>query len=284
MITLAKLKHDLDISKSLGDIIDVLKAAAIIQFQSLQAKEKPYSPFAGEAEASLRLLIPKEDYNPYFIDRKELPSAIVTITSDEGFLGELNSLLINTALEERKSPSDEIIVLGERGSNYMAESGLSYTSFPGIPDEIDYKYAGKIRDHLIKGYRGRFGRICVVYPRFHSLTYQKAEVFRALPYTDKGLSKRADPLFDEAYIEPSKRRVIEVLIDIWLAFKLFDIFWSSKQSEYAARIMHLEGSTVELKDLNHDLSLAYFRQVHALRDRSIREISASKVLLEKRHS
>jgi len=43
--------------------------------------------------------------------------------------------------------------------------------------------------------------------------------------------------------------------------------------------MHLEGSTQELSHMNQRLAFNYFRQVHAVSDKTIREISASRIFL-----
>jgi len=87
---------------------------------------------------------------------------------------------------------------------------------------------------------------------------------------------------DEMLFEPSLIKLSESVVKLWLGFRIEELFWSSKQAEFAARIMHLEGSTQELNLLKQKLSFEYFRQIHGLRDKVIREISASKILLNKR--
>jgi len=285
MPTIASLKLDLETGKSLGDIIDVLKTAALIEFRSIQSKDRPNEDFLKEADQCFSLLTSKGIKHPYLFDRKSMPSAIVIITSDEGFLGELNTLLINAGVDLHKSKSDEIIVLGERGARYLEDMGAKFTFFPGITDETSYKDINQICRHILKGYRKTFGRAFVVYPRYVSLTAQRIERFRMLPHSpsyetaEKHYSSR---LLDQLLIEPAVSRVTETIIELWMSYKFSEIFWSSKQSEFAARIMHLEGSSQELIHLNHELSFKYFRQAHLLKDKSIREISASKNILEKR--
>ncbi len=283
MISLSTLKRDLEISRGLGDIIDVLKTAAVIQFHALQEKEKPEALFLDDVESCISLLLSQETTNPFFMRRQGRPSLIVLLTSDEGFLGELNSVLINAALEQKRGADDEIVVLGDRGARALEEMEMAFLSFPGIGDEINPVDAERVRDYCLQAYRSRFGRVIVVYPKFFSLSYQKVEAMQLLPYTaPSARDERMSASIEEDMIEPSARSVVESLIEIWMGYKFLDIFWSSKQSEYAARIMHLEGSTQELAHMNHNLSLSYFRQVHALRDKSIREISASKNLLGKK--
>lgn len=289
MRPVSELKEDLMVSQSLGDIIDVLKTAALIQFHIFQTRQKPDENFIKEIEACFNLLFKKNITHPYLFERKMLPSAIVVVTSDEGFLGELNILLINVALDRRNDKEDELIVLGERGARYLEDMNERFTFFPGISDEVSYKEVVKIKDYLLTNYRKKIGRIIIVYPEFISLMVRRVEAFQFLPYLPQTttlptlkLSKAFDYLIEEFLIEPSLRMVLEVLIELWSGFKLLEIFWSSKQSEFGARIMHLEASTQELADLNKNLSLEYFRQVHALRDKVIREITASKLLLERK--
>jgi len=286
MKTIAALRQDLDDSRSLGDIIEVLKTAAIIQFRSFQLKQKPNKLFFEELNSCMDILVPLQANHTYFHERKELPSTILIVTSDEGFLGELNTLLINAGLDQRRSKNDEIVVLGERGAKYIEDMNLSYKFFPGFTDEINHEELESIRSYLLKNYLEKYGRIIIVYPKFISLTAQKIEALPFLPYEGKeGKDAQKKPLsiVDEGLlIEPYPKKVIEVIFELWAAFKMLEVFWSSKQSEYAARIMHLEGSTQELSSLNQRLALEYFRQVHTLRDRSIREISASKVILDKK--
>jgi F-type H+-transporting ATPase subunit gamma len=132
----------------------------------------------------------------------------------------------------------------------------------------------------LKSYYHRFGRILIFYPEFLSLTAQKVTLFQLLPYF--GLTEETSVSKEEDILtEPSLQRVLDALIKSWLEGKLLHIFWSTKLAEFSARIMHLEGSTQELSHLNHRLAFDYFRNVHALNDKTIREISASKVLLGK---
>ena len=281
MITLMRLKQDLRLSQDLGDIIDVLKSAALIQFRLFQFKDKPSSDFLKELEGCFNLFSKESKAHPYFLDRKELPSAIVVVTSDEGFLGELNTLLINACLDRRRAGNDEIIVLGERGARYFKEAKEKFVAFPGITDEVSLKEVENLRNYLLKSYYHRFGRILIFYPEFLSLTAQRVTVFQLLPYfglTEETLVSKEK---EDILTEPSLNRVLDVLVKFWLESKLLHIFWSTKLSEFSARIMHLEGSTQELSHLNHRLAFEYFRNVHALNDKTIREISASKVLLGK---
>lgn len=284
MRSTAELKTDFEVTRSLGDIIDVLKTAAMIQFRSFQLKEKPNEDLSMQANGCFELLLEKNIKHPCFFDRKSLPSAIVVVTSDEGFLGELNTLLVNASLDQRRSPNDELVILGERGARYLEDMKLPFTFFPGISDECSYKEAKNLSAFIIDGYKKKYGRIIVIYPKFISLTTQRVTVEEMLPYKcEEGAKGRHSKwLLEELSIEPTVNCVINTLIEVWMSFVFLYIFWLSKQSEFGARIMHLEGSTQELSHLNQKLSFEYFRQVHTLRDKTIREISAAKIMMGKK--
>jgi len=282
MPTLVKLKQELEFNRGLGDIIDTLKSAALVQFRLFQTKDKPNEAFEKEIEGVFHVIAKLLEFkHPYFYERKGLSRAIVVVTSDEGFLGELNTLLVNAGLDERSSPRDEIIILGERGAKFLDEMGESFFTFPGIGDEIDFKSIDNLSGYLLKSYRKKYQLISVVYPEFVSLTTQRVRIIQLLPYQFSDTKQSTLTRLDEVIIEPTVNSVLESLVRLYLGYKFFEIFWSSKQSEYAARIMHLESSTSELSFLNQKLAFNYFRQVHAISDKTIREISASRSLLGK---
>jgi len=141
MITLPKLKKDLEFNKSLGNIIDILKTTAIVRFHSFQFKDRPNPEFSKELGRAFEILKARKINHPYLFDRKSLPSAIVIITSDEGFLGGLNTLLVNAGIDCRKSKDDELIVVGERGVRYLEDLKESFASFPGISSDVKYREA-----------------------------------------------------------------------------------------------------------------------------------------------
>jgi len=283
MITASSLKQDLRFNRDFGDIIEVLKASAVIQFRAMQLRQKPNDEFSKGMELCFGLLARKKIRHRYMEDNPALPSLITIITSDAGFLGELNILLVNAALDERRSREDEFIVIGEQGARYFSELGVKFLSLPGFSDRVSYSELEGVRDYLFEGYGKKFGRVKIIYPRYVSLTVQRIEVFQILPYAS-GVSPQGRPgaMMEGALIGPSESRLLERLIELWGGFKAMEIAWSSKQAEYAARIMHLEGSTQELAHINQRIAFNYFRLVHTMRDRSIREISASKLLLEKK--
>lgn len=288
MLPIGKLKSNLEFNKSLGGIIEALKIAASLQLRQFQEKKPLCEGFLRELRDCLAMLETTKLTHPFFRVRRDLPRCIVGITSDEGFLGELNTLIINTLLDQRKlKDKDKIVVLGERGVGYLEDMDISCTAFPGIKDELSSQEVDNLKNHLIKEYlKGGFGEIVVVYSKFISITTQQVDVLRLIPFSfelisqiqDDGMAKKPATPFEDLLLEASSSDVIEGLMNLWSRYILSDIFYSSKLSELSARLMHLDGSEQELTQVNKRLKLEYFRHVHMLADQTIREISASRFL------
>jgi F-type H+-transporting ATPase subunit gamma len=280
MIPAAKLKEQLEFNGDLGSIIDVLKVAASMQLRHFQSKMPTDQAFLEELKKCTTLFDVENAPHPLLSLRPDLPRCIVGITSDEGFLGELNTLIINALLDARKSvEKDEVVILGERGAGYLRDLEVKFTAFDGISDALSQSEIEKLKSHLIKGYlAGRFGEVVIVYPRFISVTTHKIETTRLLPFAFEEDQKKGQISISsqELLIEPSAEEIVGGLAKLWLSSVLADIFWSSKLSEFAARLMHLDTSEQELKKVNQRLKLEYFRYMHVISDRTIREVSASR--------
>jgi len=54
----------------------------------------------------------------------------------------------------------------------------------------------------------------------------------------------------------------------------------AKLSEWATRVIHLEGSSYEIKQMNKKLRSQYFRILHEISDKNIREIFVARQAME----
>ena len=289
MLPIGKLKQNLELNKSLGGIIEALKVGAAIRLRQFQENKPLYPDFLTELKTCSVMLEKKKATHPFLKFRQELPRCIVGITSDEGFLGELNTSIINKLLDERKEADrDTVVVIGERGAGYLEDVNVAFKRFPGIKDEGYLANAQKLRDYLMSEYlKGRFRDVIIVYPKFISVSAQRTGVAQLLPVSF-GLISQVEggkepvelppAIYEDLLLEYSSSDVVEGLVNLWSGYMISNIFWSSKLSELSARLMHLDSSEQELEKVNGKLGLEYFRHVHMLADRTIREISASRFI------
>ncbi len=275
MIPIGKLKQNLLFNKNLGDLIEVMKMAATLQFNQFRLQQEPSESFSNLLNSAYSVLPLDFSTKRFFSPAEDLPALIVLVSSDGGFLGELNTLLISRLLDAKRQ-QDEVVVLGQQGIDYLKEARISCLNFESPGDKLDTEKIGLLRDYLAQRYfKQEISRVTVIYPRFINITTQQPEIENLLPLERK---QNFVPKGREILVEPNIKSVLKGWIKLWLDFRLYHIFWSSKLAEFAARIMHLEGSVQELTRINQHLRMEYFKYLHGLSDKSIRELSAARVV------
>jgi len=292
MFKLTKLKRELQFNKETGEMINVLKGVASSEFYRLQKERRKLDEFADYLKDFFQMIDITGFHHP-FVEESQLPGAIIFITSDAGFLGKLNISVVRAGLEQY-SGNERLIVVGHQGIRYLTgETEGKYIEFPGISDDVKYEEAQNLGDYIFKGFLNKeFGRTSVIYPHFVSFTVWRVQVYQLLPcrflFPEPGPESvqalRRHELESEEerlVIEPSLDRIIEYLVKIRLNYIFYNIFWESKLSEWSARVMHLEGSHSKITEMHKDLHLQYFRALHAISDKNIREIYAGGLELKK---
>lgn len=275
MIPIGKLKQNLLFNKNLGDLIEIMKMAATLQFNQFRMHQEPAENFYTLLNSAYSALPLDDSTQSFFNPPPNLPGLIILVSSDGGFLGELNTLLVNRLLDTKR-PQDQIVVLGQQGISYLNEAKISFISFESPGDKLDIQKIGLLRDYLAKRYfKQQINRVTVIYSKFINITTQQVEMENLLPLEHKENVVRKGR---EVLVEPDIKSVLEGWIKLWLDFRFYHIFWSSKLAEHAARIMHLEGSSQELAKINQHLHMEYFKYLHGLSDKSIRELSASRLM------
>jgi len=287
MIPLYQLRANLQFAEEVLEMMEVLKAATARQFRILQGRRKGFEPFHDRLEEFMGVLGVGRFRHPFLLARPQLPKAILTITSDEGFLGGLNAAVVNLAFEQA-NVTDELIVMGERGARHLSEMYRgAFTVLPALGDDISYERAGAVRDLLIdKFLAGRIGKVLVVHARFLSLTVQEPfatkllpcpELFRPPEPKKRLLPAQTAKKKTQVQIEPGPAQAVDFLVRATLTQQLYGMFLDSKLAEYAARIVHLEGSYQEITDMNRRVLFNFFKHLHQKSDKDIREIFASRL-------
>ncbi|MDD5128479.1 MAG: F0F1 ATP synthase subunit gamma [Candidatus Omnitrophica bacterium] len=291
MIPLVVLRKDLAFNKVMESIIEVLKGVAATEYFHLQGKRRSFDEFEGYLR-DLFAQVDVGDFKHPFLNSEPSAKNIVLITSDSGFLGELNMSVVNYGLSQYQS-GDLLTVVGKEGTRYISEDDYKYTSFPGIDDDISYSGVIRLRDHIIKEFFSKkLSGTVIVYPHFVSFSVQKIEQFQLFPCRflfpqESGVPGDSKAKFWESgtdekiILDSSLKTTVEYLVRIWIGQLINLIYWESKLSEWAARVMHLERSTNELRNQQKKMRLQYFRTMHERSDKNTREIFVSRMALIK---
>lgn len=284
MKPLSSIKKDMEFNNGLSSLIETLKTISVSQFRAMEQKIRSFDKFDETFENFLNF-INLEKINHPFLKPSNRAQIVIAITSDGGFLGGLNMMVIKAAVQQLRQIPGKLIIVGERGKLYAREENMSFTAFGGIKDEERYNQAIQLRNYaLTKVYENSIGYLNVIYPHPVSLTVQEIRVVPFLPFTVRPKNPgAAKGISSDVIFESSPGDVVEYLLYLYMGQKLYEIFGLSRLAEFAARFMHLEGSSQRLKEMDKKVKLEYFKVRHELIDRNMRELFSARLLFVNKH-
>lgn len=276
-------KRTIDFNKNFRSLLEVLKLVAISEYRNLEKRLKTFERLEGILAEFFDSIDIAHARHPFFASGA--PPAIVAVTSDAGLLGGLNNQVTTRAVELVRQTGGRLVVVGERGVSYAQDAGVSCISYPGIIDSRRYGQAAELRDFLLqKVMAGEWGGLHVVYPKAHSFVVHRVETATLLPFKIQhaggGLSAgrtAPDPeVTKKILFESSPTEVVEYLVFLVVAQRLYEMFGYARVCEQAARYLHLEESCNKILEMNKKLHLLYFKRRHEVIDANMRELFSSR--------
>jgi ATP synthase F1 gamma subunit len=278
---LQRIKEESHLNVYMTELMEILKGIAIAEFWALAKKQGRFARFMKAFNGFFDIVDFHEVRHPLAVEQGKL--AILMVTSNEGFMGGLNTRVINAALANPGAGEAELIIVGEQGASYLAAMDRRFESFPGVGSEECYDAAIGLRNHIIKeSQKGTFGRLTVYYPKSISFMVQKVEEFKMLPCAELFQKKEKVAVQKEEWIvESSPRNMIQYLVETWIAQKLYELLEDSKLAEFSARSVHLEESSQLLQERGKGIHLRYLRSWHELIDKGMRDTFSAQVIRRK---
>jgi len=259
-----------------------LKQIAVSEFHYLENKRRERSKFLVFLAAFFHFYKARRLKDNQFFSSPCRTHALVVVGSDEGFLGALNSQIIEKAAKiyEERREDTRVFAVGRRCARKLLDHGVPCEEFPGVPFPLAYEAVVPLKAHLVDQYlKQRIGSAYIIHARCHSFTRQTVEMVRLLPFNISDVSEapegEARDLPDYVVVEPAIEHVLEYTIALWLGRCLYEIYWDSKLSETACRAIELTERYETLSRNSLKTRMRYFRACHEVIDSGIREVFAS---------
>ncbi|PIR43720.1 hypothetical protein COV24_01550 [candidate division WWE3 bacterium CG10_big_fil_rev_8_21_14_0_10_32_10] len=206
---------------------------------------------------------------------------LIIITDDKGLVGSLYHNMI-TLLLDKKKEYHSVIVIGNKGVNYIKEERIYSDDLVSKPFNITSEIPSStdienIISYVLNTYNKKdVKRIDILYPKFISLLQQMPIIVSLLPVNlhleQKGGS--GIPIF-----EGSKKDFFEWGIKTYLETNLYKIFLEANLSEFSARTVAMEHAKTQADER----SLQYLHDYHKtklkiLTQRQLESFSSHKYL------
>lgn len=278
-----KIKGDLDDIIELVSIIQVLKDVASNKFHTLANRKDRFARF-GESFVEFFRMISLSRVRHPMVSNDNPATGIVVITSEAGFMGDLNTRVIRAALNEQAQyPNSVLIVAGRKGAAKLQTPGRKIKVFEDIEATGLYQTSINMKDYIIKEImEDRLGRAIVIYPWSKNFLVQKPRVVKLLP-CEELLSKQADFVDSiERVIEESDSvDIIGHLANMWIACRIYEMLHDTMISEAAAQSQQLESSLQKMQKEKKGVQLSFSKARKSDIDKSMREVFTARLMTKR---
>ena len=279
-----KVKSEVMEVRDLVDLIQVLKDVADMKYHALSTQKAKFNRFS-ESFSDFFGLVSFSHVRHPLVNNDNPKTAIVVITTERGFVGDLNSRVCARAIEEIEKNTDPVlVVIGKKGVTKLESMGHKMVkTWEEIEERGFYEVSVEIKDYLVKEVmEGRIGRVVVTYPWPKDYTVIKPRAVKLLPCEDL-LPQQAQNVekFSRVIEESDSIDMIGYLSDLWLSAKIYEIFYDTNLAAASAQTQQLESSLGKMRKERDVVKLKYRKAKRGDIDKSLREVFSAKMMAAK---
>lgn len=276
-----KVKKEMIEVKDLVELVQVLKDIADMKFRDLFARRGGFQRFGESFAEFFRLLEYTEVLHP-LVSNNNSSVCIVAITSEEGFIGDLNNKVIVRVLEERdRYPNAHFVTVGRKGVMKLTMLGINNDKiFEEVAEKGMYETAVALKDYLVNQVMSdKFGKVLVVYPWPKDLQTVKARVVKLLP-CDFIFQKQKQKVeqFTKVIEESDPLDIIGYLANLWTSSKIYEMMFDTSIAAVSAQSQQLDTSLTNVKKEGQTVKMKYRKARKNDIDKSLREVFSSRLM------
>lgn len=280
----SKVKIEVGEVRELVDLIQVLKDVADMKYHALFTKKAKFNRFSESFTEFFSLVSFSQVRHP-LVNNDNPKTAIVIISTEKSFIGDLNTRVVTRAMEElEKTPDAVIITVGKKGVAKL--EGLGHKSqkiWEDVEERGFYEVAIEIKDYLVKEVmEGNLGKVLVVYPWPKDYTVIKPRAIKLLPCEDLLPQQRQSvENFSRVIEESDSVDMIAYLSDLWLSSKIYEIFYDTNLAAASAQTQQLDNSLGKMRKERDVVKLKYRKARRGDIDKSLREVFSARMMATK---
>ncbi len=277
----SKVKTEVVEVRDLVDLIQVLKDVADMKYHALVSQRVKFNRF-GESFTEFFSLVGFSQVSHPLVNNDNPKTAIVIISTERSFVGDLNTRVIGRAMEElEKTPGAVLVTVGKKGSAKLETLGQkSVKIWEDIEEKGFYEVAVEIKDYLVKEVmEGRLGKVVAVYPWPKDYTVIRPRAVKLLPTEDLlPKQKQSVETFRQVIEESDSVDMIGYLSDLWLSAKIYEIFYDTNLAAASAQTQQLDNSLGKMRKERDVVKLKYRKARRGDIDKSLREVFSARMM------
>jgi len=283
MPNLKDLRRRIRATKSMQQIFKAMEMVAAAKLRRAQSRAMAASPYAAKITEMLDNLAgaASELEHPLFKVREVKKTALVVITSDRGFAGAYNAVLLRLVeqrLRTSASGSVVVVVVGRKGRDYLKRRGYPVLSaHTDLPGEASLDLARKLTQELMERFTsGEVDRVELMYSHFVSALVRRSQTELFLPVgggtTPAAGGGAPGAAGSGAIFEPDAESIFTELLPRYTTAKLYAAMADALASEHAARMIAMGAARKNAGELVDSLTLTRNRLRQAAITKEIAEL------------
>jgi F-type H+-transporting ATPase subunit gamma len=263
----------------------LVSAARLRRAQDAIVGARPFANAVADAVAEIALRAGAESH-PLLDRRAQEHITLIPLTSDRGLAGGFNANVFRAVQRfiiertQAQPPAREValeVVVGRKGRDFFRRRKTAIAKEVGQPTpETVMDTARQIAQIVTHAFRdARTDAVYLVYNEFKSAVQQRVVIEPLLPITGvtphEPSAAAAGNMLDFIY-EPSKERLLDTLLPLYVATQIYRALLESMASELGARMTAMDNATNNAKEMISNLTLQYNRARQAAITKELMEI------------
>jgi ATP synthase F1 gamma subunit len=279
----SKVKVEVSEVRELVDLIQVLKDVADMKYHALMQNKVRFNRF-NESFVDFFGLVGYSEVRHPLLNNSNPKAAIVVISTERSFVGDLNSRVVGRAMEEKeKNPESIFITIGKKGIAKLEGMGQkSAKVFEDVEERGFYEVSLEVKDYLVKEVmEGRLGKVVIVYPWPKDYTVTKPRAVKLLPCEDLLPQQQTLQRIQKVMEESDSMDMTGYLANLWVSSKIYEIFFDTDLAAAAAQTQQLENSLGKMRKERDLTKLKYRKAKRGDIDKSLREVFSARMMVSK---
>jgi len=260
--SLARVKHRISAVESTRKITNSMKLVSSVKLRKMNKVINLQALYFSAMERALNDAIfynklnTDDHYDSIFVkeNKSSDKSLYILVSSNMGLCGSYNNEIVKF-LKNLYKNGDEIIVIGEKGFNYLTNENLPLnTNFIHLRNDLTLSSTRVLTDYVMNEYKnGKYKKISIVFMKYkNSIAFIPTENV-LLPIIPK-VNEKA--IYSPIY-EPSKKDVLDEIIPQYINALIYGDLFSAFLSEESSRRNSMDAADKSAKDLVDKLKLEY---------------------------
>jgi F-type H+-transporting ATPase subunit gamma len=260
----------------------LVSAARLRRAQDAIVGARPFANAVADAVAEIALRAGAESH-PLLDRRAQEHITLIPLTSDRGLAGGFNANVFRAVQRfiiertQAQPPAREValeVVVGRKGRDFFRRRKTAIAKEVGQPTpETVMDTARQIAQIVTHAFRdARTDAVYLVYNEFKSAVQQRVVIEPLLPITGVTPHESAATGALDFIYEPSKERLLDTLLPLYVATQIYRALLESMASELGARMTAMDNATNNAKEMISNLTLQYNRARQAAITKELMEI------------